>query len=312
MKKRVLSLFLSCLMLFTCIVTTSAADVESDDFGSQQYKETHFQINLSDYNVNVLGNKMSLEAKEPMTISADNTTAVNLDRLEEIFEKYPDVEENLIKDYQSEGELLAVSFTEVPLVYVDGHYERVLASTPGYDSSDENGNGSFLMYTAVSGGVLPFGGKYQYTAKTYGSWVNNISGGWNYPDTGEDYVFQTSPNTFSRDSDGLSATYDTTPTTGVSGDDYWRENGSSTYVRYAIQDDPFGYRQLKNFTLTTVSAGPKSNSVRQIGSYYIHTWEDMSIDVSVDVSTDRAVTLSLNPENTEDSWQVYNYVSFNF
>ena len=299
-------------MLFTCIGTASAADVESDDFGSRQYKETHFQINLSDYNVNVLGNKMSLEAKAPMTISADNTAAVNLDRLEEIFEKYPDVEENLIKNYQSEGELLAVSFTEVPLVYVDGHYERVPASTRGFDSSAENGNGSFLMYTAVSGGVLPFGGKYQYTAKTYGSWENSIWGGSDYPDTGEDYIFQTSPNTFSRDSDGLSATYSPPATTGVSGEDFWKENGDTSYVRYAIKDDPLGNRQLTNFTLTTVSAGPKSSNIRQIGSYYIHTWDDMSIDVSVAMSTDRSVTLTIDPENVAKSWQVYNYVSFTF
>ena len=133
-----------------------------------------------------------------------------------------------------------------------------------------------------------------------------------YPDSGEDFVLQTSPNTFSRKSDSLNVKYDTSPTTGASGDDFWRENGDSTYVRYAIQDDPLGYRQCKSFTLTTVSAGPASSQLRQIGSYYVHTWEDMTLDVSVDASTDKSVTLSLSPGVERNSWQVYNYVAFDF
>ena len=38
----------------------------------------------------------------------------------------------------------------------------------------------------------------------------------------------------------------------------------------------------------------------------------MEMEITRATGSFRAVTLSLNPENTEDSWQVYNYVSFNF
>lgn len=312
MKKRALSLFLSGLMLLTCVASVSASGVESNNVMASEYKETHFQINFSDYDVNVSNNTMHLVSKTQMSMSSNTNAEENLDNLAEIFEIFPDVEENLINDYQEDGELFAVSFTEVPLMYVDGHYERVPINDRGYDISDESGKGKFLMYTTIMGGTEPLAGEYEYYARTYGSWSNNLIGGENYPDAGEDYVFQTSPNTFARELDQMIATYDGNPTAGVSGVDFWRENGDSTYVRYALEDDPVGYRQCKNFVLMSKSSGPQSKQIRQIGSYYIHTWAQMALDVSVDISTEKAVTLSINPGLIDKSWQAYNYVTFDF
>ena len=59
-------------------------------------------------------------------------------------------------------------------------------------------------------------------------------------------------------------------------------------------------------------SGPKSSTIRQIGSYYIHTWAAVDLDVSVGVSTDKSVSLSLNLSKSEGNWQVYNYVTFEF
>ena len=99
---------------------------------------------------------------------------------------------------------------------------------------------------------------------------------------------------------------------GVNGEEFWRENGDSSYVRYAIEDDPFGIVQNSSFYLSTTSIAPKSNEVRQIASYYVHTWKQMTLSVSVDVSSEKSVTLSLTPSIKDKSWQVYNYVSFDF
>lgn len=291
------------------LMTVPAFAAESD---TEKYMETHFQINFSDFNVNVSENELTLTVKEPIAISRDTSVAMDLAMLDKVFEEFPGVEEELISEYQSEEELHAVSFTIVPLMAVDGHYERVPAKARGYEYSEENGNGKFLMSTSISGGISSVSGGYEYTAKTSGWWSNNIIGGSDYPDAGADYVFQTSPNTFSRISDEIYVGYDHSPTAGVKNDDYWRENGDATYVRYAIQDDPLGYRQCDRLFLTTVSAGPKSSKYRQIGSYYVHTWDEMTIDVSVSVSTDKSVSLDITPGNVMKSWQVYNYVSFDF
>lgn len=306
--KRFLS-FLSMILALALSLSIPAFAAESV---AEEYMETHFQINFSEFDVNVSENELTLTAKDPIAISRDNSVAMNLAMLEEIFEEFPGVEEDLIMEYQSVEELHAVSFTVVPLMKVDGHYERVPAQTRGYEYSEEDGNGKFLMYTSISGGYTSVSGGYEYTATTSGRWSNNILGGSDYPDAGEDYVFQTSPNTFSRITDSIYVGYDNSPFKGVANKDYWRENGDATYVRYAIQDDPLGYRQCERFNLTTVSAAPKSSKYRQIGSYYVHTWDEMTIDVTVSVSTDKSVSLDITPGNERKSWQTYNYVSFDF
>lgn len=162
------------------------------------------------------------------------------------------------------------------------------------------------------GGVQPLNNQYRYVARTFGSWSNSTVGGANYPDAGNDYVLQASPTTFARNSDSLVATYDHNPAGGSSGSDFWREDGNESFVRYAIKDDPVGYRQLKSFTMAAIYDAPQSGTTRQINSYYVHTWKSMSLSATVSASSDKKVTLSLTPSILEKSWQVYNYVTFNF
>jgi len=298
-------------MLLSCIIGASATDGVVANNESTEYQESHFQINLADYDVYVDNGEMNLTAKKSLARSSKKAVSENAAKLQEIFAEYPDVKENLINEYQADDELCAVSFTEVPVVYVDGHYERVPV-TRGSSSSGKNGVGTFLLYTSIHGGVQTLNGQYRYVGRTFGSWSNSTAGGSSYPDAGNDYVLQTAPNTFGRTSDSIAATYDHSPTGGVSGSDFWREDGDSRYVRYAIKDDPAGYRQLKSFTLESIYAGPQSGSTRQIGSYYVHTWNAMSLAVSVSASSDKSITLTLTPSIVSKSWQVYNYVSFTF
>lgn len=145
MRKSVVGLFLAGMMLFSSTVSASAVGMEEADLVSSEYQETHFQINFADYNVNVCDVAMYLEVKDPVMTRESNDEQENLAKLLEIFETFPDVEENLINEYQGDGELLAVSFTEVPLMYVDGHYERVPVQREGYgyEHSDKNGKGKF-------------------------------------------------------------------------------------------------------------------------------------------------------------------------
>lgn len=159
---------------------------------------------------------------------------------------------------------------------------------------------------------IALAGKYKYIGKTYGSWSNHISGGSNYPDTGEDYILQTTPNTFARKSATLGVEYDASPTIGISGTDYWAQTGGTNYVRYAIEDDPVGVRQCKSFIFSTTSSGPKSTNIRHISSYYAHTWKEMTLSVKITCSDSQSVVLELVPQYTDKSWQLYNPVAFDF
>lgn len=67
-------------------------------------------------------------------------------------EEFPDLGESLFS-ISGEEELVAVSFTEVPLVFVDNHYERIPVdtgiSTHESVESSPNGRGKFLLYTSI-------------------------------------------------------------------------------------------------------------------------------------------------------------------
>lgn len=309
--KSILCLALSAVMLTGTCATAFAQE------NTPKYQETYLYVDFANLDISKGQDGWTIVPKNNLSKSTNTSAESDIDKLDALIEEFPDVEENLFDDISEDDELVGVSFTEVPLMQVDDHYERIPVNTNpnarGTEESDQNGKGKFLLYTKITGGTTAVTGGYKYTAYTYGSWsVNNILGGSNYPASGDDFVFQTSPSTFSRTSDSMSAKYDHSPTTGVSGDDYWRENGDSSYVRYGIADDPLGYRQNTSFTLKTVSAGPKSSAVRQIGSYYVHTWSEMNVSASVDFSSEKSVTLSITPSISEESWQVYNYVPFSF
>lgn len=122
-----------------------------------------------------------------------------------------------------------------------------------------------------------------------GTWSqNSVTGDSDYPDCGEDYILQSTPNTWTRKSHTMSD---------------------------AILDDPYDFakaRQNKSFTLTCNSEGSTTTSTRMINSYYVHTWTDVSIPISLNVNSSKEVALSITPSRVNKKWQVYNYIAFNF
>ena len=63
--------------------------------------------------------------------------------------------------------------------------------------------------------------------------------------------------------------------------------------------------------LTVTSKGPGSSSNRYIRSYYVHTWDEINLDVEVSVSSAQETVLGLSTSSSSKSWQLYSYVSFN-
>lgn len=330
MKKATLMKFLNffsavLMTMYSCIPTNAVntaivADIEND---TENYEEMHFQINFSDVDIviteenDILMHPKAINHSGKHVKSHQNTDAARMDveiaALMEVFSDFPEVKQELITELQnSDSRLCAMSFTEVPLVWMDGHYQRASASSH-FEASEEHGRGKFLMYTVIAGGYADSTGIATYTAYTRGRWSqNSISGHSNYPDAGEDFVLQTSPTDFVRKADTFSAEYDNNPIIGVSNDDFWCCDGNADYIQYAILDDPSGYRQNKNFTLTTESDGLASNRSRMIQSYYVHTWKQMTISVEVSSSTGGEFELSITPSIENKQWQVYDYITFNF
>lgn len=264
-------------------------------------QQMQFQVNLSDYDVRIGAGKMRLAVKDP---TASRDAASKADRLREIFAQFPEVEENLIRAYQSDDGLRAVSFTLAPLRYADGHYVRMLV---GEEEPSADAAGKFLLYTTVGGGTEPAPGGCRYTASTYAAWSADALGHSGAVNTG-DYVFQASPDDFGRMKDDISAEYAGSPADGVSGYDFWRTDGDEGFVLYMVKDQPSKDRQLSRLVLTSTFAAPQSGDTRQIESYYMYTWSEKVLTVD----REGQVTLRVPPEVSDDTWQVYQTVSFDF
>lgn len=235
-----------------------------------------YQINFTDIDVHTNdAGELETSTKENITRIRSNTANEKILLLQEAIEEFPSIEEHMIAMMEDTGNTLcAISITEVPLSWVDDHYERIPVNSRSATESQPNGKGKFPFYTLI----------------------------------GSD----DSDGTASRYSDSLSVTYNNSPTAGESGDDFWRENGDSSYVRYALEDDPMGIRQCTSFILSTTPYAPRSTAYRQINSYYVHTWKQLSLGVSVSANSEKTVGLEITPSLTNKSWQVYNYVTFNF
>ena len=108
--------------------------------------------------------------------------------------------------------------------------------------------------------------------------------------------------------DDLAAEYAGSPADGVSGYDFWRTDGDEGFVLYMVKDQPSKDRQLSRLVLTSTFAAPQSGDTRQIESYYMHTWSEKVLTVD----REGQVTLRVPPEVSDDTWQVYQTVSFDF
>lgn len=305
--KSILSVLLAIIVAVSCAGCGLNADVSQRE---GPYEETHFQVNFGELEVDTSNGQFRVSEPMPAGSGEQGEQTEELKMLAELCEKYPDIEENLVRDF-NEGELAAVSFTVVPLEKVGNHYERV-PETRGSASSDKDKNGTFVLYTTVNGGTLEVPGGYQYAGRSYSTWDNGtLTGGSKYPDLGDDYVLQAGPSTFVMTDDFLVARYNSRPTSGEEGEDFHCESGGGNFIRYAIDDYTSQERWLKEASLVCTYAGPSSTEPRKISSCYVHTWKSMIVDISVEAGPLSSV-FTVTPKVTDASWQVFNYVTFNF
>lgn len=278
-------------MLSLCaLMGTENICYAADETTKTQYLENHYQVNFTDLNVYVIDDsELILEPKETVSVWSRREVSNEIAMLEESMNDNPDIVEVIIEELNSGEELMAISVSEAPIVWAEDHYERVLSSNArSYESGDESLKGKFTLFTTVTRSYNKnTNGTYNYTTNTYGDWTaHSVLGGSNYPASGEDYVLQSTPNNWTRKSRSMSAYYDD-ETDGTQGEEFWFCAGGANYIEAAIMDDPFGWRQNEKFSLSCVSAGNATSNYRVINSYYVHTWVDLEITVSVQASTEK-------------------------
>lgn len=312
--KRIVVLF---LVVCTLIGSKTNFLAEENNVTESKYQQEHFQVNFEQVDFCVLDGKIvSLQPTSNLWFFERKEVEKEIGMMVDAIHLVPEIESTIVEGLKSASELVAMSVTVAPIAYVDDHYERVAStSTYGFAAVDGTytGKENFVMYTSVQKDEYPnANGTYDYTTTTYGWWAkNSFWGGSAYPASGDDYIFQAAPEDWIRKTCDIDIVYDTEET-GAQGTGYTFHSGDASYIKCAIVDDPFGWGQLKEFEMTTVWAANATVDYRMINCYYIHTWTSLSIDVSVSVASPKQVQLNFDPSIENKSWEVYNWVTFDF
>lgn len=259
----------------------------------------------------------------------------NAKKTNELLDKYDGISEKIADILETDDKICAVAYTEAPIAIYEDHTERIekekspsplaimlsgifpiaSAVTTAEGTKAYKAKSNFVMVTIVSkqdNGT--------YNTVTMATWEKgSFIGGENYPASGDDYIIQSVPTSFSRLKHDFYCLYNKSADSelvnsydGTEGKEYSVSNGGNTYVRIDVKDDPLGTARLAIAILTVNSASEPYSGYRTINSYYVHTWKSMTIDVTIGANTGKEATLTISPSIAEKSWQVYSYVTFNF
>lgn len=325
------AVFLAIISIVTMCNFYSSA-VESDSI----YEEIHDQINIK---------YTTLEAEnDTLSVKVDNKNFIyryfgnkEKSEIDALFERYPDAKAALVEKIQLNENVCAISYTEAPIYINEGHLERVrkenepslvarifsglfptakaaqvVESDKPTQGGDEQNFSLFTFVSKQSNGDI--------NTCTMGTWEKGSwTGGNNYPASGYDYLYVTSPGSFTRYSHDVSCLYTESSDNelknsynGREGNEYLIEDGNENYLEVRLKDDPLGLSRLSMVVLNTYNHVRPVSDWRMVHSHYVHTWISMKVDVTVAGSTEKSVTLSLKPQFVSKSWKVVNYVTFNF
>lgn len=142
-----------------------------------------------------------------------------------------------------------------------------------------------------------------YEFKTYGKWNKRfIFGLERYPSFGYDYIIVKIPDEFKIEKNKLDYNF-TGKRIGNSKKIFDRDN----IIAFQIEDDPLGYSQLDDFCLTITCTGKSKDTLREIDSYYIHTWNENEL-LKSSLSKNKEFKMKKN----NNYWQLYSSCSFRF
>lgn len=335
--KKMLCLLSALALLFTADNYVLIANAEA----TTRVKEIRGQIDFNNINMGVLNNEeITYSAKtEKGRISSTGETEVR--ELDKLISVAPDVKDYILDNINNNVNLYAIGYTtlyltendEGELVPIEEQVSKnsSLFSTRVYATTGESSPKFTCTSLTLVGVMAGTNNNNTYAATSYVSWSQpNYIGGEKYHGSGTDYLLQACPETFTIKKDYTYVGYYQTENYGKTwdfqydsdfawlGDLYWKENGGNSYIRYAVEDEYafnplIGYCwALKNIQLNTHSTVQASSSTRKINSYYIHSWDDITINVMVAASSSNEVSLEITPSIASKSWQLYSYVTFNY
>ena len=340
-----------CTMLFSLNVNAMCTNYSMDEKVAQgkmrKLKEERGQINFSELNVAVVNDDELIYSPKLHNGKKSKAGIKERKELDNLLDSCPKMKNYIIEQVNRNENVAAIGYTTVHLIQnAEGEMipeveEVELVTTDDLLPSklniaealytkrgDESVRGTCTLYTTVYRGSYNSSlKKYNFSTHSKVDWSEpNWIGGANYHGSGWDYLLQSLPSKFTITGDSLDTSW--WQTTGAA-DRWWfssnyddgyvwasRSDGGSNYIRWDIKDeakwDVLGAcTALAIGDLTVTSKGPGSSSNRYIRSYYVHTWDEINLDVEVSVSSAQETVLGLSTSSSSKSWQLYSYVSFN-
>ena len=317
-------------LVVTLIMIFSGISIPSYAVTTDKYVETHEEINLEHVNISVRNNNQIVAMPD------DNVGIINklkakrsVEKLNEQMLNNSQVEQFVLDSVLSGEQVGAISYTIAPVTLVDGHWERVekqpiynTLAMRAYATSKESGTsakGDFTLYSKVTkDGTRNTAGEYKYVISSFGTWSStSVLGGENHQASGEDFAYILVPDTMTISANNFLPTYwykigNTDKYYGRSGYEFWNHSAYDQYAGYKVVDDPLGINQLHLYTLSTICYGTSTTATRRAYGYYIHTWKELYLDVSLSINIELEPELNFDPSIDDKSWQLCNPISFNF
>lgn len=321
------------IILYTPCISFASNSKPIDN--SIEYEEYHDQINFDGLMLYVVNKNDILVDVDP-TISIFKKIEANKqkEKYDRYIKEHPEATIEMLNLVNDSDHVCAISYTDAPLLFMGNHYERIpkddttninsfglkASAADISDSSDASLRHRLTLKTTITrrGTSNP----YTYYSSTSGTWDNSASlvDGETQPAGGNDFVLQACPTVTSSSVFRSTYNYSTNGSkNGQEGINYFLTDGKDSWVKYEVVDDPVGLAQLKTFSLGQTFKARTTSSTKKINSYYIHTWKDMSISVSVSGTAgitgglpSAGVELSFTPTFKDKQWKLYNYVSYNW
>ncbi len=335
-RKSILTLLLALIMAVTSIMPAMAEEVpvtESED----GYLENHYQIDLTNLDIEIDDGELEVEVQDDLTRKEEKEAEEDAEMLEFLVDRYEDdlvdfIEESVEDAEENDRILGAICMTECPLEQNDdGDYDRIESDDFGEDdislireaTAATSATGSpaqapttkFSLVTSVSRGSSSTknkAGEYTYHAVSRAIWSKDCC------DAGDDYIIQSTPGVITNAS--LYSRYGYVKglcngTIGKSGRDYHCCGSGDKWVEYAVKGRLGSngiYQAMERSTLSTDFKAKPSSKVRKVNSYYVHTWTQMSVSVSIGASSTSGTPLNVTPKQTSKSWKACSWVTFAF
>lgn len=306
-------------------------------------EKLHKQVDLYELNVGVLNNDELYFS--PKKVNGKETSKGKLAKknLQEFLHSCPDGEDYIINQINNYEDVAAIGYVTIDVTQneageiVPDFSKQSLDLTP--ISSEilvkplttkrgaESPYGTCTLYTTVYRGAYNSSTKcYNFSTHSRVSWSEpKWIGGENYHGSGWDYLLQSLPNTFVISTDSIDTKWWHTDggadkmwfTSEVPNENSYvsRNDGGINYIQWAIKDearwDALGLlTAVAEIDLTVTSKGPGSTATRKIQSWYVHTWDQVSMQVGIQASSSKQTDLNLTLSSASKSWKIYAYVNF--